>query len=94
MRSTMESAMRLLVYWVDMRGGHIGHVGWRTDVIDEDTGKKRSDSLILRDRLVPGVFRFSAENIEASSKAEKSVMPSPRASKRCRATWWKRTKNK
>jgi hypothetical protein len=32
--------MRLLVYWVDMRGGHVLPTFWDTDVIDQDTGKK------------------------------------------------------
>ena len=33
--------MRLLVEWhVDMRGGHTSQVAWRTNVIDQDTGKK------------------------------------------------------
>lgn len=31
--------MNLLVNWVDMRGGYTGPVAWRTDVIDQDTGK-------------------------------------------------------
>ncbi len=31
--------MRLLVQWVDMRGGYTQPVAWRTDVIDRDTGK-------------------------------------------------------
>jgi hypothetical protein len=35
-----ESIMRLLVQWVDMRGGYTSQVAWRTDVIDQDTGKK------------------------------------------------------
>jgi hypothetical protein len=32
--------MRLLVEWVDMRGGWTSQVALRTDVIDQDTGKK------------------------------------------------------
>jgi hypothetical protein len=32
--------MRLLVEWVDMRGGYMSRVAWRTDVKDQDTGKK------------------------------------------------------
>jgi hypothetical protein len=31
--------MKLLVQWVDMRGGYMSTQAWRTDVIDEDTGK-------------------------------------------------------
>jgi hypothetical protein len=32
--------MRLLVYSVDMRGGHSSPGRWRTPVIDQETGKK------------------------------------------------------
>ena len=32
--------MKLLVQWVDMRGGYPTRVMFETDVIDEDTGKK------------------------------------------------------
>jgi hypothetical protein len=32
--------MRLLVEWIDMRGGYMSQVAWRTNVIDQDTGKK------------------------------------------------------
>lgn len=32
--------MRLLVYWIDMRGGYVGPAAWRTEVIDQDTGRK------------------------------------------------------
>jgi hypothetical protein len=31
--------MKLTVYWTDTRGGYIGDVSFRTDVVDEDTGK-------------------------------------------------------
>jgi hypothetical protein len=31
--------MKLLVKWVDMRGGYTEQVGWRTEIIDEETGK-------------------------------------------------------
>lgn len=31
--------MRLLVQWVDMRGGYATQVSFKTDVIDQDTGK-------------------------------------------------------
>ena len=33
----MEAAMKLLVYWADMRGGYSGAVSTLTDVIDENT---------------------------------------------------------
>jgi len=32
--------MKLLVEWVDMRGGYTSRVAWQTNVIDQDTGKK------------------------------------------------------
>jgi hypothetical protein len=32
--------MRLLVQWVDMRGGYRGPEAWQTDVLDQDTGKQ------------------------------------------------------
>jgi hypothetical protein len=32
--------MKLLVYWVDMRGGYIDPVVFDSDVVDQDTGKK------------------------------------------------------
>lgn len=32
--------MRLLVQWVDMRGGYPTPVTFETDIIDKDTGKK------------------------------------------------------
>jgi hypothetical protein len=32
--------MKLQVQWVDMRGGYMSQVAWRTDVIDLDTSKK------------------------------------------------------
>ena len=32
--------MRLLVEWADMRGGYMSQVAFRTDVVDQDTGKK------------------------------------------------------
>lgn len=31
--------MKLQVQWVDMRGGYMSRISWRTDVIDEETGK-------------------------------------------------------
>jgi hypothetical protein len=31
--------MKLLVQWVDMRGGYTSRIGWQTNVIDEETGK-------------------------------------------------------
>jgi hypothetical protein len=34
----MELPMRLLVNWVDLRGGYTTPVAFRTPVIDEDTG--------------------------------------------------------
>src|SRR5258708_23543766 len=35
----MEGSMKLLVQWVELRGGYTGQVAFRTDVIDQDTGK-------------------------------------------------------
>jgi len=32
--------MKLLVQWVDLRGGFASPVAFETDVIDQDTGKK------------------------------------------------------
>jgi hypothetical protein len=31
--------MKLLVKWVDVRGGYVSNVSFRTEVIDVDTGK-------------------------------------------------------
>ena len=32
--------MNLVVYWTDLRGGYTSKVTFRTDVVDQDTGKK------------------------------------------------------
>jgi hypothetical protein len=32
--------MKLVVYWTDTRGGYMSKVSFRTEVIDEDTGKE------------------------------------------------------
>ncbi len=32
--------MKLRVYWTDMRGGSVSKVSFRTEVVDEETGKE------------------------------------------------------
>jgi hypothetical protein len=78
-----EADMRLLVQWVDMRGGYTSQVAFRTDVIDQDTGKTvgfveaerspRARHILLFGGKYQGDF-LSPEQCDAFAKGVEAVL--------------------
>ncbi|MGQ0443990.1 MAG: hypothetical protein ACT4O2_02400 [Beijerinckiaceae bacterium] len=77
--------MRLLVKWVDLRGGYTTPVAFRTPVVDEDTGKEVG-FVQLKGLRAGDTFRSSRENFRLISSLKSSVRHSPKPSKLCCTT--------